>query len=119
MFGGLQVDNDQFATFTLGEERKVSTGFDLQGGAQRQCQVCSSGCRQLKKRSGINKKCDIFACFSLREIYSFKSCISYIIGYCASKNQNMRTSWTGVNSLGLFYEFHIPLEVVGHDDNIK
>lgn len=43
VFRGLQVDNGQFPSFALGEKWKVSAGFDLQGGAQRQCQVCSSG----------------------------------------------------------------------------
>lgn len=46
MFGGLQVDDGHFPSFALGEEWKVSTWFDLQGGAERQRQVRSSGCRR-------------------------------------------------------------------------
>lgn len=46
MLGGLQVDNNQFPSSALGEERKVSAGFDLHGRAKCQCQVCSSGCQQ-------------------------------------------------------------------------
>ena len=46
VFRGLQVDDGDFPAFALGEERKVAAGFDLHGGAERQRQVRSSGCRQ-------------------------------------------------------------------------
>lgn len=39
MFCALQVDNDQFPSFAFCDEWKVSAGFDLQGGAERQSQV--------------------------------------------------------------------------------
>lgn len=45
MFGGLQVDDGHFPPFALGEERKVAAGFDLQGRAERERQVCPSGSR--------------------------------------------------------------------------
>lgn len=57
VFGGLQVDNGHFPSFALGEEWKVSTGFDLQGGAERQRQVCSSACRQRRNVSQISVTC--------------------------------------------------------------
>lgn len=42
MFGGLQVNDGQFPSFALGEQRQVSAGFDLQGRAEGQRQVGSS-----------------------------------------------------------------------------
>lgn len=45
MFGGLQVDDGHFPPFALGEERKVAAGFDLQGRAERERQVCPPGRR--------------------------------------------------------------------------
>lgn len=57
VFCGLQVDNGHFPSFALGEEWKVSTGFDLQGGAERQRQVCSSACRQRRNVSQISVTC--------------------------------------------------------------
>lgn len=42
MFGGLQVNDGQFPSFALVEERQVSAGFDLQGRAECQRQVRSS-----------------------------------------------------------------------------
>lgn len=53
VFGGLQVDDGHFPSLALGEEWKVSAGFDLHGGAERQCQVCSSGCKQNRNVSWI------------------------------------------------------------------
>lgn len=36
VFGSLQVNDDHLAPLAFGEEGEVSTGFDLQGGAQSQ-----------------------------------------------------------------------------------
>lgn len=41
MFCGLQVDDGHLASLALGDERQVAAGLDLQGGAERQRQVCS------------------------------------------------------------------------------
>lgn len=40
MLGGLKVDDDQPAATALGGQWQVPTGPDLQGGAQRDGQVC-------------------------------------------------------------------------------
>lgn len=53
MFGGLQVDDGHFPPFALGEEGKVAAGFDLQGRAERERQVCPSGCRRKRQRSHL------------------------------------------------------------------
>lgn len=53
VFRGLQVDDGHFPSLALGEERKVSAGFDLHGGAERQCQVCSPGRKQNRDVSWI------------------------------------------------------------------
>lgn len=43
MLGGLKVDDDQSAATALGGQWQVPTGPDLQGGAQRDGQVCVPG----------------------------------------------------------------------------
>lgn len=42
VFGGLQVNDGQFPSLALGEQRQVSAGFDLQGRAECQRQIRSS-----------------------------------------------------------------------------
>lgn len=39
---GLEVDDGQLSSLALGDEGQVSTGFNLHGCAQRQCQICLS-----------------------------------------------------------------------------
>lgn len=54
MLGRLQIDNDHLPSFALSEEWKISTGFDLHGRAERQCQVCSSAGKEHGNTSNIN-----------------------------------------------------------------
>ncbi len=75
VFRGLQVDDGHFPSLALGEEWKVSTWFDLQGGAERQCQVCSSGCRRKRNTSHTLFTCvtaggTFLMCLLLTVIYS-------------------------------------------------
>lgn len=66
MLRGLQVDNNYFPAFALGDEWKVSAGFDLHGGAQRQCQVGLSNTERAQRFQSENVSGDLTTTWWLR-----------------------------------------------------
>ena len=64
----LQVDDDQFATIALGQQRDVAAGHDLQGGAQTHTQVSLSATQmeQMEKVLPIGMICSTVPRHTLR-----------------------------------------------------
>ena len=76
VFSSLQVNDDHLAPLAFGEEGEVSTGFDLQGGAQSQSQICFPGNTQttftlhsIPWFNGMSGPCPVYASHAHLPVY--------------------------------------------------